>query len=902
MKTASPILLAFLLLTPLALVQAADLYVAPDGNDANPGTIEKPFATLTRARDAVRQLRSQDPASGIEVLIRSGTYYLTETLTLTAADSGTAEAAVVYRAYQNEKPILRGGLPITGFTPHKGDILKADAANQGFRSVAFEHLFLDGSRQDLARYPSRDPQDPIGGGWAYVAGELTGKYADLPDDTRRTLTCAEADARHWQRPTEGKVLVFPRYNWWNNYLPIAAVDPSRRILTLAADASYALRPGDRYYVAGLEEELDAPGEWYLDRGTGTLYFWPPAPLDGKTVYAPLVQDIVVLEPGTAHVTLRGLHLECASHAAVVLNKTEHCRVAGCTIRNVSGYRGAGVAVNGGRNNGVIGCDISDVGCHGISLGGGDVSIKNEDQKTLTPAGNYAENNHITRVGVFYKQGCGISVAGVGNRVARNLIHHVPRWCIGPSGNNHVIELNHLHHASLETEDTGAIYVHSIDWLSGHGTVIRHNYIHDVIGFGRDPKTKQWTSPYFAWGIYLDWSASGIQVLGNIVARTPRGGIMLHDGRDNRVENNIVIDSGLQQIELSGWTINTHFWTDGMQRFKWVERYESVAGEPAWQAPGIKLRDPRRAHLPDGHTMHGNIVARNILYYRNPQAKAFHFRNVLAEQNPSRQNLVWNIGHPIRTDAFRAGQAVGVNMLTQGGFEAAPPGTPPKDWSWHIRPTNQDDAVVVDEQPRSGRRCLCLTGRADAINRDKPSWARLPSFRTQELAALPGQGYRLIVWLKAAEPDIRFEIGAQAYRADKYHWLAAKDVTVGTAWAPYELTFEFPGPRHADYHPEMTRFYVRLRLAGETGTVWADDVELVPVELLSPWQAWQADGQDRDSLVADPRFVDPAPDDYRLKPDSPAFQLGFQPIPVEQIGCYQDELRASWPVVEEENTP
>ncbi|HPM84393.1 MAG TPA: hypothetical protein PLF81_26995, partial [Candidatus Anammoximicrobium sp.] len=65
---------------------------------------------------------------------------------------------------------------------------------------------------------------------------------------------------------------------------------------------------------------------------------------------------------------------------------------------------------------------------------------------------------------------------------------------------------------------------------------------------------------------------------------------------------------------------------------------------------------------------------------------------------------------------------------------------------------------------------------------------------------------------------------------------------------------------------------------------------------------QADGQDRDSLVADPRFVDPAPDDYRLKPDSPAFQLGFQPIPVEQIGCYQDELRASWPVVEEENTP
>jgi len=98
-----------------------------------------------------------------------------------------------YRAYQNEKPILRGGLPITGFTPHKGDILKAVVANQGFRGVAFEHLFLDGQRQHLARYPNRDPQNPIRGGWAYVAGELTEKYADRPGDNRRALTYSEAD-------------------------------------------------------------------------------------------------------------------------------------------------------------------------------------------------------------------------------------------------------------------------------------------------------------------------------------------------------------------------------------------------------------------------------------------------------------------------------------------------------------------------------------------------------------------------------------------------------------------------------------------------------------------------------------------------------------------------------------
>lgn len=900
-------LTGWLLLITLSVGAETAFYVAPGGNDAWSGQLREtnaakadgPFASLARARDAIRHLKQRAPLTEpVTVWIRGGTYCLPKTFALEAADSGTAAAPVTYRAVPGETPRLVGGLPITGFTVHRQSILKADVARQGFGDVAFGQLFCDGQRQHLARYPNYDPRNPIGGGWAYVGGKLAEKYQDLPEDNRRALHYAETDARHWQRPNEGKVLVFPRYNWWNNYLPITAVDAQKCSLTLGADASYALRPGDRYYIAGLEEELDAPGEWYLDRQRGTLYFWPPGPLEGKEVYAPLVKDIVTLGPGTAYVTLRGLHLECAENAAVVLNKAEHCRVAGCTIRNVSGYHDAGVAVNGGRDNGVIGCDIFDVGSHGIALGGGDISLKQDDQKTLIPAGNYAENNHIARVGVFYKQGCGVSVAGVGNRVSRNLIHHVPRWCIGPTGNRHVIELNHLHHASLETEDTGAIYIHSIDWLSGRGTVIRHNFIHDVIGFGRDPKTQQWTSPYFAWGIYLDWSASGIQVLGNIVARTPRGGIMLHDGRDNRVENNIVVDGGQQQIELSGWTVNTHYWPDGMNRFKWVDRYESVAGQAAWQAPDLKLCDPRQAALPDGHTMHGNVVARNVLYYRDPQAKAFHFRNVVADQNPSRQNVVWNLGQPIRTDAFRAGKATGDNLLPQGGFEDSTAGSAPKGWAWHIRPGKQDDAAVVDQSPHAGRLCLRVTGRPDAANRDKPSWARIPSFRTEELTAVPGQGYRLVVWLKAAEPNTRFEIGAQAYRANQYHWLAAKSFKVGTDWAPYELTFQFPGPKQADHHPDMKRFYVRLRLEGESGTVWADDVELTLVELLSPWQSWQAEGQDRDSLVADPLFVDAAHDDYRLKAGSPALKLGFQPIPVDKVGCYQDELRASWPIVEE----
>ena len=120
-----------------------------------------------------------------------------------------------------------------------------------------------------------------------------------------------------------------------------------------------------------------------------------------------------------------------------------------------------------------------------------------------------------------------------------------------SGNNLVIEYNHIRHMNLETEDTGAVYTGGRDWISSRGTVIRYNYFHDILGFGR--KDGKWVSPYFAWGVYLDDNTGGVDVIGNIVARCSRAGLHLHNGRDNLIENNIFIDNGLYQVEYSGWT-------------------------------------------------------------------------------------------------------------------------------------------------------------------------------------------------------------------------------------------------------------------------------------------------------------------------------------------------------------
>ena len=709
------------LLATLPLLRAADLYVSPEGNDAwsgrgpaaNAARTDGPFATLERARDELRRRREAGAANEpFTVHVRAGRFALERPLRLDARDSGTATAPVVWRGYRDEHPLILGGKPIRDFVAHEGKILKADVNTQGFKGVPFRLLLCDGQQQILARYPNYDPQNPYGGGWAYVPGAPVPMYSDIPGEDKRTLPFADPDARSWSNPTEAEVMVFPRYNWWNNLVRIASLDPATRTIKLAADCSYAIRPGDRYYVRNVREELDAPGEWYLDRAKGTLYFWPPAGANLGTVFAPTLRTLVELAEGTAHVTLRGFVFEGCEGTAITMQNTRHCRVVASTIRNVGDYQGNGVSITGGTDNGVLGCDLHHIGRSAITLAGG-------EQRTLTSAGNFADNNYLHHTGLLYKQGVGVSLTGVGQRASHNLIHDCPRFAIQFMGNNHLIEFNHVRHVNLETADTGAIYTGGRDWLGARGSVIRYNFFHDMLGYGLEKG--KWVSPHFAWGVYLDDNTGGVTVFGNIVARAVRGGIHLHNGRDNTVENNVFIESAQQQIQLSGWTDQHRYWTTHSPTM--IAAYESVQDQPAWRAmPHMELH-PRDAVLPDHTIMAGNTFSKNIVYWQNRTAAYVSARSFSFTHNSIDRNLIWHGGAPLRT-------------------------------------------------------------------------------------------------------------GQKSPQGDE-------------------------------------------------------------------WAAWQAAGMDRHSVIADPKFVDAAHDDYRLQPDSPAFALGFQRIPIEKIGPYASGDRASWPIVEAE---
>ncbi|MBM3493902.1 MAG: hypothetical protein FJX72_06215 [Armatimonadetes bacterium] len=152
-------------------------HVAPNGSDANPGSVSRPFATIERARDAVRkQAAARSAHRPVTVLLRGGIHRLRATLGFGKADSGRSGAPVTFRAYPGERPVVTGAISVTGFRRGPGRELVAELAQDARLQVAT----FEGRRLEQARYPNRDREDAHGGRWAYVDGKRYSMYADSP--------------------------------------------------------------------------------------------------------------------------------------------------------------------------------------------------------------------------------------------------------------------------------------------------------------------------------------------------------------------------------------------------------------------------------------------------------------------------------------------------------------------------------------------------------------------------------------------------------------------------------------------------------------------------------------------------------------------------------------------------
>ena len=572
-------LLLVCILVPVT-VAAADItvYVSPDGNDQRRGTVavfdaksaDGPVATLVRARDLVREARKVGNGPRATIALRAGTYFLDAPLALDGTDSGLPDMPTVITGVNGERPTLTGTKRITKYSAFKGAILAADLDPGLFNGRRIHQLFINGEKQTLARYPSVDRQHPISGGWAYADGELVSNQRNRSNDSKRLLAIKAADLRNWSSADGAEVVVFPRYNWINDVIPVEVFDERGSSFRLKWDASYDIRPGDRYFVQNIFAELDSPGEWFFDPRQTRLYFWPSKSLSDKAEISVSNLETLFNITNAKHVEIRGLNIDATEGTAIKLIDASNCVVAANTIRNV-GLKGRGtyaISVVGGAGNRITGNDIANTGGAGILLRGGDAV-------SLIASGHVAENNYIHHTGEVYKHGVAIELAGVGNVVRHNLIHDLPRMAILVGGNDHLIEFNRIHHTSLETIDSGAIYTSGRDWLSPRGVVIRYNEILDTVGFGFEFDKRRWTTHHFTFGIYLDDNSSGVDIVGNVIGRASWSGIFVRSGSYNRIVNNIIFDSAVNQIFYQGFGEGDPF------RKLAREKHAEYSKYPAW---------------------------------------------------------------------------------------------------------------------------------------------------------------------------------------------------------------------------------------------------------------------------------------------------------------------------------
>jgi len=571
----------------------AEFFVSPGGDDANTGTQSQPFRTLEAARDAARQ---SGHSQSIVIWLRAGIYERREPFQLTQADSGTPDHPITYRAWSNEEVRIIGGQAVRGWEAVTNeailrrlvpearncviqvDLKKLGLTDYGQVKGGGLELFFDDRPMTLARWPNEGfvkitgLVEPDTVNVRGTKGSKTGKFMYEGDRPSR-----------WLQENDAWVHGYWFWDWSDERQKIESIDTEKHIISVVPPYHhYGYRVGQWFYGMNLLAELDAPEEWYLDRQSGILYFWPPSPVaEGRAVVS-VSKGLLELNH-VSHVMFEGLTFEACRGTAVVMSDCQQSRIVGCILRNLGN---SAVRVAGGKGNRIESCDIYQTARGCINLRGG-------DRATLIPGGHVAENNHIHDFGRWDRMYTpAISLAGVGNRASHNLIHDAPHMAIGFSGNDHTIEFNEIHHVCLESNDAGAIYA-GRDWTM-RGTVIRHNYLHHIVGFqGRG-----------CVGVYLDDMFCGTRIYGNLFYQVMRAAF-IGGGRDCTIENNIFVDCR-PALHIDARAMNwasSHVETTMTNRLKampytselWRKRYPKLVNILAEEPAAPK----------------GNLVARNL---------------------------------------------------------------------------------------------------------------------------------------------------------------------------------------------------------------------------------------------------------------------------------------------------
>ena len=446
---------------PNSTAPPADFFVATDGHDdwsgrlpaPNLGKTDGPFATLGRARDAVRQVQERRPPKDIVVIVREGLYSLSETVEFGLEDSGEGDSTVTYEAYPGEKPVFSSAVEIGGWKrlaslppglpeAARGKVWMADVPQVNGSQWQFFTLYDAEGRLPRARSAGFVPRPP--------SSQKKGS-----DSSRDILHFPAGTLKNWPNLEDVEIVIRPHHAWVVNILPLVSVDEETQIAHTAISGTYALdelhflKGSESCWVENVLEALDEPGEWVLNARQGKLYLWPRGQTPPQRIMAPRLREFVRVEgridkmgpkdTPVRNLCFRGLtfmhgerdlwtendaglqhdwEMHDKANALIRLRGAENCAIEQCHFTH-SGGTAIRVDLHGQENR-IVGNHVEHIGATGILLCGYGPGTKDVNNRNLVL------NNHVHHCGEIYSHSPGVLVWQSGeNRIANNLIHHTP---------------------------------------------------------------------------------------------------------------------------------------------------------------------------------------------------------------------------------------------------------------------------------------------------------------------------------------------------------------------------------------------------------------------------------------------------------------------------------------------
>ncbi|MBQ9126457.1 MAG: hypothetical protein IJY15_01710 [Thermoguttaceae bacterium] len=565
------------------------IFVAPNGNDAADGSREKPVATLAKAFEIAqtwaKNANAQD-GNAVVVELANGVYRVDRT----AALDGVAN--VVVRPASGAKAVLTGAVEVDNFQTlsdgAKTSKAVADAASRfqetarskifvadltdagvedcgrlatrgygvGEKVAPIPSLYVDGESQTLARWPNVGDA-ALDFGDVVSQGEVNGKKTttlrydfDRPNGWKISGN-ADAD----------DIWAFGLYVWeWAaNFRRVEKIDRDAKTLTVDyPDANGRFH----YYFVNVLEELDAPGEYYVDRNAGLLYFYAPDALSSVDALKAASVEFDVFDgrfvdvKNSRRIVLQNIELKGGRETAVAF---ENCVESYFVGGKIEQFGGNGALILNGEFCGVLDSRLRELGASGVRIRGG-------DRSTLKRANHWLSNCFISdfsRIDRVYAPA--LQFNGCGLAATNNLICDSPHHGMRTDGNDIYIARNEVHSVVYEYSDQSGIDIFCDPTF--RGIVIEENlWRHIGSSFALCGQA----------GIRLDDTISGVAMIGNVFYRSSGGnfgGIQIHGGKDNLSVGNVFVDCK-QAFSFSPWS-------DGRYRNFVKERFPENVGKQAF---------------------------------------------------------------------------------------------------------------------------------------------------------------------------------------------------------------------------------------------------------------------------------------------------------------------------------